>query len=99
MMAAIEPPLNRRSTRTTLVWLLLMAVATVSTWGVSAGDVAAPLAAVMILLIAAFKIRLVQLHFMGLRDAPLLPRLYFEVWTFAVAGAVLGIYFSAKTGG
>ena len=74
------------------VWLLLMVVTIVSTWGMTSQSVPAQTAVIATFLIAAFKIRLVILHFMDLRDAPLPFRAYFEALTLVVTAAILAIY-------
>jgi caa(3)-type oxidase subunit IV len=75
-----------------MVWLLLMAATLASTWGASDRRIPASIAAVATLLIAAFKARLIVLYFMELKTAPVLLRLYFELWIVVVAGAILLIY-------
>lgn len=44
------------------------------------------------LLIGFFKVRLVGLHFMELRQAPWLLRGAFELWVVLVACVILGLY-------
>jgi len=81
------------------VWLLLMAATVISTWGVSAKSVPAHIAVITTFLIAAFKIRLVILHFMDLRDAPLPWRAYFEGWILVVTAALLSLYLTTPGAG
>lgn len=76
----------------TLVWIVLMVATIVTTWGLSKDAFAAKFATVSIMLIAAFKVRLVLLHFMELRHAPIPLRLVFEAWVLVATAAILGIY-------
>ncbi len=77
------------------VWLVLVG-ATLASWSLGAehwlsGPRAASLA---ILLVAFFKVRLVGLHFMELRSAPVGLRIAFEVWALAVCGVLVVLYVS-----
>ena len=76
----------------TSVWLLLMAATIVTTWVLTKDGVSVRVATVAIVLIAAIKVRLVLLHFMELRHAPLPLRLVFEGWVAAVSGALIALY-------
>ncbi|HLS98313.1 MAG: cytochrome C oxidase subunit IV family protein [Porticoccaceae bacterium] len=80
---------------TTWIWLLLVALTTMS-WelgdGQAASALAPTLAAPLLMLVAFFKVRLVGLHFMELRTAPLPLRLLFEAWVVVACGAILVIY-------
>lgn len=76
----------------TRVWLLLMAATIVTTWVLTKDGVPVHVATVAIVLIAAIKVRLVLLHFMELRHAPLPLRLVFEGWVVAVSGALIVLY-------
>lgn len=85
-------------TRVVVVWLLLVA-ATALSWslggaegGGSHGD---RLPGVVILLVASFKIRLVGLYFMELREAPHALRGAFEVYCVLVAAVTVGFYLLA----
>ena len=75
-----------------LVWLLLMAATVITTWWLSKDAFSAVVGTVAIFVIAAYKVRLVLLHFMELRHAPLALRLAFEAWVLGVTAAVLGLY-------
>jgi len=77
------------------IWTVLMAATCASTWWLSKDGFSHRVAAVAIFLIAAFKIRLVLLHFMELRTAPIAWRLYFEGWTLLSTAAILGIYLNS----
>ena len=86
----------------TLVWLFLMLATCVTTWGLSKDQFSASVATLAIILIAAIKIRLVLLHFMELRHAPLPWRLLMEAWVLLVTGAIEphpNLIFSIKQAG
>ena len=68
-----------------------------STWWISKDAFSARSATALVMVIAAFKVRLVLLHFMELAHAPLLPRVIFEAWVVGVTGAILAIYTGAFT--
>ena len=81
--------------RVTWVWLALVVLTCVTTWGLST-DVFLPVVAVVgNFVIAAVKVRYVMLDFMELRDAPLPVRFAFEAWPVAVAAIILGFWFAA----
>ena len=84
-MAILQKPVS-------LVWLVLMLATCVTTWWLSKDGVSPVVAAVSIFLIAAVKARLVLMHFMELKNAPLPWRLVFEAWVLISTAAVLGIY-------
>ncbi len=75
-----------------LVWITLMAATVITTWGLSNEAFTARLGTASIFMIAAFKVRLVLLHFMELRQAPLPLRLAFEAWVLVVTAAILALY-------
>jgi len=69
-----------------------------STWWLSKDAFSARTATVLIMAIAAFKVRLVLLHFMELAHAPLLPRAIFEAWVVVVVtAAILAVYLGVFT--
>ncbi|MBI2963112.1 MAG: cytochrome C oxidase subunit IV family protein [Deltaproteobacteria bacterium] len=75
----------------TVVWIVLSLATGVSWWlaereGSTAG------ATVLIMLIAAFKARMVMLHFMELKAAPLPWRCVFEGWVVIFTGVILAGY-------
>ena len=78
-----------------LVWLLLMLATIVTTWVLSKDLVAVRISTVAIVAIAAYKVRLVLLHFMELRHAPTPLRVVFECWVLVVAAAMIGLYLSS----
>jgi len=83
-----------RATRAHLtgVWLLLVFATAFAWWLVEKHSVGAHLASSAALLIAAFKVRLVFLHFMELRSAPLPWRIAFEAWVVFFFGIILAGY-------
>lgn len=79
----------------TYVWLGLM-LATCLTWWSAQGGVASSVGtAVIVIVIAAIKARLVIRYFMDLRSAPLVWQLVFDAWVLVSAGAILAGYFLA----
>lgn len=81
------------------IWLILMVATCATTWWLSKDSVSAQVGTVSIVLIAAFKIRLVLLHFMELRHAPTPWRLIFEAWVLIATAAILGFYLQTPTAG
>ena len=81
--------------RVTFVWLGLMVLTCVTTWGLSKDLVSPAVAVVGIFLIAAFKVRFVMLDFMELRHAPIRVRVAFEAWPVVVAAMILGFWFAS----
>jgi hypothetical protein len=79
--------------RVTLVWLSLMLLTCVTTWGLSKDMFSPAVAVVGIFLIAALKVRYVVLDFMELRYAPTPVRVAFEAWPVIVAAMILGFWF------
>jgi heme/copper-type cytochrome/quinol oxidase subunit 4 len=81
--------------RVTWVWLGLMALTCITTWGLSKDLFSPAVAVVGIFLIAAVKVRYVMLDFMELRQAPAPVRAAFEAWPAAVAAMILGLWFAS----
>ena len=79
----------------THVWILLMGVTIVTTWGLSKDALAAAAATSGTMALAAWKVRLVMLEFMELRQAPRLPRAVFEAWAVATPAAMIVCYLLA----
>jgi heme/copper-type cytochrome/quinol oxidase subunit 4 len=80
--------------RVTWVWLGLMALTCITTWGLSK-DLFSPAVAVAgIFVIAAVKVSYVMLDFMELRDAPIPVRVAFQAWPVVVAAVILGFWFA-----
>ena len=80
--------------RVTLVWLGLVVLTCVTTWGLSKNLFTPAVAVVGIFLIAAMKVRYVILDFMELRNAPIPVRVAFEAWPVGVAAMILGFWFA-----
>jgi heme/copper-type cytochrome/quinol oxidase subunit 4 len=80
--------------RVTLVWLGLVVLTCVTTWGLSKNLFTPAVAVVGIFLIAAMKVRYVILDFMELRNAPIPVRVAFEAWPVVVAVMILGFWFA-----
>jgi caa(3)-type oxidase subunit IV len=81
--------------RVTMVWLGLMVLTCLTTWGLSTKDLFIPAVAVVgNFLIAAVKVRYVMLDFMELRNAPIPVRVAFEAWPVVVAAMILGFWFA-----
>jgi len=85
-------------TRATGVWLILV-LATSLSWllGTDGGlsDHGHRLASVAILAVALFKVRLVGLYFMDLRNAPAVLRGLFEGYCVAVCAATISLFLLA----
>jgi Prokaryotic Cytochrome C oxidase subunit IV len=80
----------------TWVWLGLMALTGITTWGLSKDIFSPAVAVVGTFLIAAVKVRYVMLDFMELRQAPLPVRTAFEAWPWVVAAIILGFWFATS---
>jgi heme/copper-type cytochrome/quinol oxidase subunit 4 len=78
--------------RVTMVWLGLMVLTCVTTWGLSKDLFSPAVAVVGIFIIAAVKVRYVILDFMELRNAPIPVRVAFEAWPVVVAATILGFW-------
>ena len=76
----------------TAIWAVLMLATCASTWWLSKDLVLPTVATAAIIIIAAVKIRLVLMHFMELRTAPLPWRLVFEIWLAAITCLIVGLY-------
>ena len=81
-------------TPASVAWLVLMALTCVSwalgTWHGSMGDHMP--ASLVIIAVATFKVRLVGLYFMELRDAPWLLRGIFEGYCIVLLGLLCSLY-------
>jgi heme/copper-type cytochrome/quinol oxidase subunit 4 len=80
--------------RVTWVWLGLVVLTCMTTWGLSKNLFSPAVAVVGIFLIAAVKVSYVMLDFMELRYAPLPVRVAFQAWPAAVAAIILGFWFA-----
>ena len=79
---------------TTRAWLALV-IATLVVFALVENDAPARSATVAIMLIAAFKVRLVFLHFMELSSGAMPWRLVTEIWVGAVTVVIVGLYLFA----
>ena len=66
-----------------------------STWWLKSGASTSMIATVAILVIAAVKVRLVMVHFMELKYAPIKWRLFFEAWVVIFPGVILAGFWLA----
>jgi hypothetical protein len=82
--------------RVTIVWLGLMLLTCVTTWGLSKDLFSPAVAVVGTFLIVALKVRYVMLDFMELRHAPIPVRIAFEAWPVAVTAMILGFWFATS---
>jgi Prokaryotic Cytochrome C oxidase subunit IV len=78
-------------TRAGLTWLLLVA-ATLVSWAVGADHGTGSMVAVVVLAIAATKVRLVGLDFMELRHAPIPLRAAFECYCVGMWALLSALY-------
>jgi caa(3)-type oxidase subunit IV len=80
--------------RVTVVWLGLLVLTCITTWGLSKDLFSPAVAVVGIFAIAAMKVSYVMLDFMELRYAPIPVRVAFQAWPLAVAAMILGFWFA-----
>jgi len=78
--------------RVTRVWLGLMVLTCVTTWGLSMNLFSPSVAVIGVFTIAAVKVSYVILDFMELRDAPLAVRFAFQAWPVVVPAVILGLW-------
>jgi hypothetical protein len=76
----------------TIVWAGLMLATCATTWLLSTNSVTPEVATVAIMLIAAFKVRLVIRHFMEVRRAPLALQFVCDGWLLAVTVLIVTVY-------
>ena len=85
-------------TRATGIWTILVLATTLS-WVLGSesgfGTDGHKIASVVILVVALFKVRLVGLYFMELRDAPIPLRAIFEFYCAAVCAMTIGLFLFA----
>lgn len=79
--------------RSTRVWLVLMSLTALTTWGLSKDVFSPAITVVGTFLIAGVKVRYVMVDFMELRFAPMAARVFFQAWIVAVIVLVLGVWF------
>ena len=80
--------------RVTWVWLGLVVLTCMTTWGLSKNLFSPAVAVVGNFLIAPVKVSYVMLDFMELRDAPIPIRVAFQSWPVVVAAMILGFWFA-----
>jgi Prokaryotic Cytochrome C oxidase subunit IV len=80
--------------RVTMVWLGLMVLTSLTTWGLSKDLFVPAVGVVGIFVIAAVKVSYVMLDFMELRDAPIPVRVAFQAWPVIVAAMILSFWFA-----
>jgi Prokaryotic Cytochrome C oxidase subunit IV len=83
--------------RVTMVWLGLVVLTCVTTWGLSKDLFIPAVGVVGIFVIAAVKVSYVMLDFMELRYAPIPVRVAFQAWPVAVAAMILGFWFATPS--
>lgn len=82
--------------RVTVAWLALVAATLISLWvGTDHGEDGARAAGVGLVVVAFVKIRIIGMHFMDLREAPLPLRLLFESWCALVCAGIIVAYLIA----
>jgi len=85
-------------TRASAIWIVLVLATTLS-WTLGSesgfGTESHKIASVVILVVALFKVRLVGLYFMELRDAPTALRAIFEFYCAAVCAMTIGLFLFA----
>ncbi|UXA13916.1 cytochrome C oxidase subunit IV family protein [Mycolicibacterium sp. jd] len=79
--------------RASRVWLVLVVLTVLTTWGLSKDLLAPSVAVAGTFLVVAIKVRLVMLDFMELRHAPVRVRIVFESWIVVIVLAILGLWF------
>jgi heme/copper-type cytochrome/quinol oxidase subunit 4 len=82
--------------RVTWVWLGLVVLTCVTTWGLSQNLFSPAVAVVGNFLIAAVKVSYVMLDFMELRNAPIPVRAAFQAWPVVVPMMILGFWFATS---
>jgi hypothetical protein len=84
---------------TTGVWLILVLLTGFSWWLSTSGTVprgsGPSLATASMFLVGFVKVRMVGMHFMELKRAPLPLRLLFEFWALGTSVAIVGLYWLA----
>ena len=78
----------------TRVWIILVA-ATLLLFALAESADASKTTIAVVIAIAAFKVRMVFLHFMELRTGAMPWRAIAEVWLLAVTGLIIGAYWIA----
>jgi len=80
-----------------LVWAILVA-ATALIWVLGGDQASGHFATTALIIVAFFKIRLVILYFMQIRDAVWPLRLIMEAWVIGVCATILTLYWTGLPG-
>lgn len=84
-------------TRISAVWLILVVASLVSFESATALVADGRIAALIALVVAALKVRLVGLDFMELRHCPVPVRLGFELWLLVLFTAMIVMYWQSAS--
>lgn len=76
----------------TRIWLALIVITCVTTWGLTERHVPVVLGTIGVLVLAAVKIGLVMGWFMEVREAPRPWQAYFAAWVVVTTGLIVGFY-------
>jgi len=80
-----------------LVWLALV-VTTIGSWWIAEHHGVGELTVLVVMAIALFKCRLVFLHFMELKSAPVALRMFYEIWIVACVSMIVALQWVGETG-
>lgn len=72
-----------------LTWGLLVVATVVTTWVLTSDSIDARWGLVFMMVVAAWKVRLVLTDFIGLKHAPLVGRLVFEGWALLLPAVLV----------
>lgn len=87
---------TQMSTKTAaVVWLLLIIASLATTWVGDHNLIFAQWGAVIVMLVAAFKTRLILSYYMELRSAPLILRLSYDAWILLTTAITLYLWLTA----
>ena len=78
----------------TRIWLALMVITCVTTWGLTEKHVPIVIGTVGVLLLAALKVGLITANFMEVKQAPLPWQAFFAGWVVVSTALILGFYFA-----
>ena len=92
MTSAEVTPRPRPWQAPTVVWAALLTATVLTTWVLSKDAFAATLGTAATLALTSWKVRLVILDFIELRNAPWPLRIAFEAWSVVVPAMILGFY-------
>jgi len=89
--------MNRAAFGLRLVWLALV-LTTIGSWWIAEHHDIGELTVLAVMAIALVKCRLVFLHFMELKSAPVALRLFYEIWIVACVGMILMFQWGGDSG-